>query len=135
MGSAKRSSKPLPDPTIFLALEYTLLFDPEEVPIPLPRLGCVMKVQAPIDYGDYASEFGDSDNHMESVKKVYRTHTPSALANPSPTEEASSTSTKHDIATTCYDQTNLVRSCPFLFLFLLTLVIHLAVFRFANLVP
>lgn len=33
ISTRKRSSKALPDPVLFLALEYTLLFDPEEYPI------------------------------------------------------------------------------------------------------
>lgn len=135
MGTAKRSSKPPPDPTIFLALEYTLLFDPEEDPIPPPHLGRKVKVQDPIENEDYVSQFSDLDNNRKSVKVVYQPYTPSAPANPSPTGEASFTATIHNTATTCFDQSNLVLSYPFLFLFLLNLVSYLALFCFQNLVP
>lgn len=65
--TGKRSSKAPPDPLLFLALEYTLLFDPEEDPIPPPRPGRMGKGKTLGDGESTTSEYKGFEDDPDSA--------------------------------------------------------------------
>ncbi|KAG0132805.1 hypothetical protein HOY82DRAFT_605810 [Tuber indicum] len=92
--SGRRATKPQPDLTIFLALEYTLLFDSEEDPIPPPRLGRLGKPPIFIADEDFRLEFRQEDDNRDTIKVPSPTSYTSTLSNSALDDQFSPTTLK-----------------------------------------